>query len=124
MLWGSSAKLLWRGLEHEWFRSLELAYRHRAGKPGDELHLDATVGLHLNPKWMILGQGFGTFAVAGAGGSYTVANSSDYSLVKLQLSAVRKINERWSLQVGGFTNTWGENTGAGSGGMVALWANF
>lgn len=103
------------------FINLEAAYRKRMGDPGDQLRLDATLGVTLNERWQILPQLSVINTTGGRSPLYTQNTEDDYDLVKPQFSAVYRFNETVALQAGAFTHLSGNNTGAGGGGMLSLW---
>jgi hypothetical protein len=53
--------------------------------------------------------------------AFTESASNDYNLVRLQLSAVYAFTPTISVQVGGFSDVDGKNTGEGNGALLALW---
>jgi protein XagA len=107
------------------FGNFEVAYRYRSGTSSDEIRLDPSLGYNYTDKILLLGQVFSTWS-AGNGSNKLLAltNSEDYDLVKLQASGVYKVNNGLSLQVGAFSNIYGENTGAGSGVLFGIWQDF
>ncbi len=105
--------------------NLEVAYRKRMEEPSDEFRFDTSVGLNLTDNYMILGQVFNVYSLGDIGNQkFITVNSFDYSLSKVQLSAVKKLSERLSLQLGVYKNIWGRNTGKGGGILVSLWKKF
>lgn len=111
------------GYDH--YVSADAGYRHRFGDPADQASFDITLGTHLTSQWMILTQLFNTFAInAPDNPIFTGLGEDDYTLNKLQLSALYRFNERYAVQVGGFSHLHSENTGGGGGGLLALWISF
>ena len=108
------------------FDNVEVAYRKRFSNPGDEVRVDGTLGGHINDQWMVLAQIFTTFSAdsSSGGADFSNTNSTDFDLIKLQLSAVKEISDRTSLQFGAFSHVDGENTGAGGGLLLSLWVHF
>lgn len=107
------------------FAALDTQYRHRFASPKDQVNLAATVGISVTPQWMILPQAFATLRTASpASAGFTQSSGDDYNLYKLQLSAVYKINAGTSLQLGGFSNIDGKNTGTGEGVLISVWKTF
>lgn len=111
------------GQQH--FANLDAGYRHRFGSPNDQWKLAATAGFSLNPQWMLLPQFFMTRRVdAPAGAAFTQSSGDDYNQHKLQFSVVYRLDERWSLQAGAFTELKGRNIGDANGAIVSVWQNF
>lgn len=109
------------------FWNLEGAFRFRDEEPADEVRLDATLGYHLLPDWLILAQFFGIRGLRNgspisSGGNPTL--ETDYDLYKGQLSVVYDIVPSVRLQVGYTRDLAGLNTGAGHGAVFALWFKF
>lgn len=107
------------------FASASLGYRKRFGEPDDQVRLTLAAGSWIWPKFMVMGQAFGTWGI-GSGGQAVFTNfgSDDYDLVKLQLSGVYRFNENLALQMGGFRNVYARNSGEGGGVLMALWWRF
>ncbi len=107
------------------FNNLEVAYRKRFSSPADELRIDMTAGIRPYEDWMVMAQLFSTFAVNGDNDTdLRLVNSNDFDLVKAQLSIVKPIDDALSLQFGLFEHVDGNNTGAGGGFLLSLWAHF
>jgi len=107
------------------FSNFELAYRYRAGEPGNQIKFDATIGLKQNDNLMFVLQSFNSLAVTSPEvNSFNSVNSTDYDLSKIQISAVSKISPDKSVQLGVFKDVWGKNTGSGGGILLSLWSSF
>jgi hypothetical protein len=52
------------------FIDLQAGYRTRSGDPADEIRADATLGLRIAPRWLLMAQSFNTFGVARWSGPY------------------------------------------------------
>lgn len=98
------------------FAGLEAGYRLRSGL-ADEYRFDATLGLHLNQKWMLLAQSFNIFARQD---NLFAAKRSH----KLQTSAVWRFDPRWALQLGVYHLPAGRNARRESGALMAVWRRF
>lgn len=108
------------------FLDLDAGYRHRFGRPHDQVNLSATAGIGLTSQLMLMPQLFATYrtAVPAATSGFLQSASNDYNLTRLQVSAVYKLTNDLSLQVGGFTTLDGRNTGGGSGALFGIWKSF
>ncbi len=110
---------------HNHYLSAEAAYRKRFGGPADQFRVDVTLGLRPAENWLILPQIFTTWRVnAPSGAAFTQSGQDDYDLVKAQLSAVYEFSDNMGIQLGGFSHVRARNTGAGGGGLLALWKRF
>lgn len=121
------ARLLWlrsfRLLEHDWFVDLQGGYRHRF-IGGDawrrqastgEILFDATLGLHLTPRVMLLAQNLSVFAVSGAEGA---------SSHKAQLSLAYRLSKSWTLQAGAMATYAGDRAWREKAVMLGVWRSF
>ncbi|WP_339872702.1 hypothetical protein [uncultured Brevundimonas sp.] len=93
------------------FVDLQAARRIRDGLP-DEARADATVGVHLNKDWMVLGQMFGG-----------VADDSGPRWLNVETSVVRRLGSL-SVQAGWRQTVAGRETPAAGGVILALWRRF
>ncbi len=120
-LYGTSFQFI----EQYHYVNLELAYRRKFEKPQDEIRFDATLGFKPKPDILLLAQIFSIFSVDTANvASFQNANSTDFDLTKLQLSAVKDLSETMSVQLGIFRNLRGRNTGSGGGVLLSVWLKF
>jgi hypothetical protein len=107
------------------FTDISALYRYRFGDPENQVNITATLGLGLSERWMLMPQVFATYRTDKPDvAAFTQSSGDDYNLVKLQLSAVYKLNDKTSLQFGGFADVDGNNTGVGRGILFSLWRNF
>jgi hypothetical protein len=107
------------------FAELELGQRARFGDPKNQYIANASIGSNVAQDWKIIAQSFNTIrAGSNAGAAFTQSSGDDYTLNKLQLSAVYKVNEQVSLQGGGYHVLDGKNTGSGEGLIFAVWTKF
>jgi hypothetical protein len=102
------------------FVDFELAQRFRSGGPPNEFRADATFGLQVAPRWLLLAQSFNVMS-EGAGTSVLFPS---YEYYKLQLSAVYSLSPTWSVQGGGFTTFAGRNALQENGILVGVWHRF
>jgi len=122
---GVSAGYSFSFLGQHHFVALDLQQRHRFGSPHDQFRANETLGIGLSDRWMILGQSFITLRQDKPSiVTFTQSPNDDYGLLKLQLSAVYKIDNDLSLQAGAFDNVVGSNVGAGRGVLLSAWKSF
>lgn len=119
---GAEARLLvgrgFDGWGEGGFIEAQTGYRWRAGEDADEARLDLTVGWRPSRRWTGLLQGFSAWSMA----EPTALRPYDHH--RVQLSAVRRINERWSFQIGGFRTVAGRNVIAEQAGFISLWRRY
>lgn len=101
------------------FVNAEVGYRLRTEDPPDEIHADLTLGVEVLPKTQILMQSFNEVST-GAG----AAGFRAFEQHQGQLSVVRELDARWSIQVGGFGTLFRRNQNSAYGGLVAIWRRF
>lgn len=107
------------------FIDTSVGYRHRLGAPKDQIKFTATTGFSLFEDWVFLSQLYVTRRTGSpANTTFTQSSGDDYDQTKLQLSAVYKLSDAWSLQAGAFTNLEGKNIGNGKGALFSIWRNF
>ena len=85
--------------------NLQVAQRFRFGDPPDEFRFDATFGLFVAPKWLLLAQSFNV--ISEGAGRNVLFPAYDYE--KLQLSVIYSVTNTLALQFGGFTTFSGRN---------------
>ena len=108
------------GREH--FVDFGTQYRRRFGSPNDQVKFSGTLGINSGGRWMLMPQVFSTYRTAvRAAAPFTQSPADDYNLTRLQLSTVYTLSDSVSLQLGGFHDASGKNTGAGNGVIFALW---
>jgi hypothetical protein len=81
--------------------------------------IDATLGLWLAPKTLAMFKSYNTVSGGGGQAPYTF-----YRVHKLELSVVRRITNRWSVQIGAFVSPFGRNIVVEQGIGTALWYRF
>jgi protein XagA len=101
------------------FVDLEVAQHQRGDGAPNEFRADATLGVQVAPRWMVLAQ---SFNVVSEGSGSPVFGSYEY--FKLQLSAVYALTPSWSLQGGGFTTYAGTNSLQENGAIFGIWYRF
>ena len=107
------------------FIGIDTQYRYRFGPQRDQLKLTATAGFHMSERWMVMPQLFRTYRVSTPSvTTYTNSSADDYNATRLQLSGVYSLNDATSLQLGGFDDVNGKNTGHGKGVLLAIWKKF
>ncbi len=102
----------WRG--RSVFAEAQLARVFRSRLP-DETRLDATLGVHLAPRWLLLAQTY-------AGRSDAETYRSRYQ--KAELSVVRELGADWRVQAGWRATIAGREAAADAGPVMALWRRF
>lgn len=112
---------------HWGYWDLQLAYRFRDEEPADEIKLEATLGVSLSARWLVIGQFFGTVGLRN-GTSVRIGNNPtidpNYDLYKAQLSVVYDLTKSVRLQLGYVRDLAGRNTGAGDAALLAVWFRF
>jgi hypothetical protein len=106
---------------------VELAYRFRDEEPADEIKLDATLGMSLSERWLVIGQFFGTRGLRN-GTPIRIRNNPtidiNYDLYKAQLSIVYQLTQNVRLQAGYVRDLAGRNTGAGEAALLSVWFRY
>jgi protein XagA len=102
------------------FFDLEAAERVRTEGAPSEFRFDATLGVRVLPRWMLLAQSFNVIS-EGAG---SPVYGGSYEYYKLQLSALYALTPTWSLQGGAFTTYAGRNALQENGLIFGLWHRF
>lgn len=95
------------------FFEAQVARLNRSGLP-DETHLDLTLGLKPDDRWMLLAQ-----AYAGQADRDPVSPL----WLKLEVSAVRRVGD-WRLQAGWRQSVAGRDSPAEAGPVFAVWRSF
>lgn len=113
-LWGHGFSLS----ERSAFIEGQLAYRFRSGGAPDEQRFDFTSGLELTPRLQLLGQ---SFYIKADGAQFPLR---DYESLKLQGSAVVRLSNGQSVQLGGFQTVIGRDIIKESGVFAALWTPY
>ena len=101
------------------FIDAQAGYRLRTEGPPSEFRGDLTLGVAWTPRAQILLQSFNVVA-NGAG----APGFSQWESHKGQLSLVYALDDRWSVQVGGFATLYRRNTNSEFGALVAVWRRF
>ena len=102
------------------FFDVEVAERVRTAGYPSEFRVDATLGVNVLPRWMLLAQ---SFNVISEGAGISIFGGS-YEYYKLQLSAVYELTPTWSLQGGGYVTYAGENALQENGLIFGVWHRF
>jgi hypothetical protein len=102
------------------FFDLEVAERVRTAGAPSEFRADATIGVKVLPRWLLLAQSFNVLS-EGAGDPIF---GGSYEYYKLQLSALYSLTPTWELQGGGFTTYAGRNAIQENGLIFGLWHQF
>lgn len=113
----------WLGRSH--YAEAELGYRLRGGESGNQVLAKATVGLSVASDLLLLPQVAQTWRTQSpAMPGFTQSPRDDYSLTRLQLSAVYRLSDTQAVQAGVFRHVEGRNAGAGGGALIAWWQEF
>ena len=115
LLYGTNFRLFRR----EGYVDLEMAERWIRRPRPNEVALDATVALWISPRYLIQFQSFNTIA-----GSSSTSPYEYYRQHKLQLSMLRRLTPRWSLQSGAFISPAGQNIVQEQGVVAQLWYRY
>lgn len=102
------------------FFDLEAAERIRTAGAPSEFRFDATFGVQILPRWMVLAQSFNV--VSEGSGIPLYGGSYDYE--KLQVSAVYAVTPAWSVQGGAYTTYAGQNALQENGLILGVWHRF
>ena len=97
------------------FADLQLAHRWRDRLP-DEQRLEGAVGVHLNPRYTVMGQVY-------AGKTLPVEAEHQSRWNTYEIGVVRHWND-WSAQAGWRAVVSGRNVNAGDGPIFAVWRRF
>lgn len=103
---------VWRG--RSTFVEVQAARVWRSNLP-DETRLDATLGVHFGPRWLVLSQVY-----AGRADGETFRSE----WLKTELSVVRELGGDWRLQAGWRATAYGREAPADHGPVLALWRRF
>lgn len=114
LLYGSGFRL-W---DKNGFVNFEAGYRRLSHPRPDQSPLDLTIGLWLNPRWMVMAQSFNL--VSGPATPPYVHFRSH----KFEASTVVRLTRRLSLQAGAFFSPAGRNTLDERGLCVSIWSDF
>ena len=101
------------------FLDAQAGYRLRTQGPPGEYHADLTLGVSVTARAQIMAQAFNTIS-NGAGAPGFAAWESHIG----QISVVYALDDKWSLQLGGFGTLIRRNTNSEYGGLLAVWRRF
>lgn len=103
-----------------WFLDLQAGYRTRSGDPADELRFDATLGVRIAPRWLILAQSFNTIGLERWKGPYALRQR----IHKLQGAALFDLTERLTVYGAVFATPIGKDAMDERGGSVGIGYRF
>jgi hypothetical protein len=110
---------------HTAFWSLGGAYRYRTGAPADQIRSDATLGVDLTHRFMVMTQFFGITGLRN-GQPFQIGENpnaqSDFDLYKGQVSLVTRVGPHTRIQLGWNDTLAGRNTGRGQ--TYLMWQDF
>jgi hypothetical protein len=98
------------------FADLEIAQRFSVGPQPSEFRADATLGVWVTPRWLLMAQSFNVVSEGSGNPPFT-----SYDYCKFQLSAVYAVTPALSLQLGGVTTYAGSNALQENGLVVGAW---
>jgi hypothetical protein len=101
------------------FIDAEAGYRLRTQGPPSEWKADLTLGVDLTSRAQVLFQSFNTIS---QGPGYNGFPS--WEAHKGELSVVYALDDKWSVQVGGFGMLWRRSATSEYGAVVAVWRKF
>ncbi len=101
------------------FVDFSAGYRLVGDGAPDEGHFDATLGLYVTPKLLLMAQSFNTISGASHNPLFP-----QWAQSKAQLSLVYSLTPLWRAQVGVYTTLAGENAYRENGALLALWRKF
>ncbi len=127
--WDAELRMLsgysFRAFNNEYhYVNVEAGYRKRFERPSDEFFFDATLGFRYTEDWQLLGQVFYTKSLDVGKSGLSLVSNRDYSLTKAQVSVIKRLSDKYSVQVGAFSHLRGKNTGTGEGMLLSIWADF
>ncbi|MFG1420424.1 hypothetical protein [Roseixanthobacter liquoris] len=88
------------------FLDLELAQRLRFGAPPDEWRADATLGVRIAPRWLVLAQSFNVMSEGAGEAPYFDAS---YEYYKLQVGVMYDVSESFAVQASVVTTYFARN---------------
>ena len=109
------------------FWDTQAGFRYRIGAPADQIRTDATVGIDLTKRLMVLGQFFGIIGLRNGEPLSITTNpnaQSDFDLYKCQLSMVARLTAGTRIQLGWNDAFAGRNAGRGQSIIFAVWKRF
>ncbi len=109
----------WGGEGRGFWIDGQAGYRLRFDEYPEETRLDATFGVRASPGWTLMAQSFSVWREA-----ETTLDLPESRSHKAQLSVVRRINDTWSVQLGGYGAYAGRNVVEERAGFAALWMRF
>ncbi len=115
-LYGIGTQLPWNMTG---FATAEIAFRGRIGNAADEVRVDIGFGLRPLPHWLLMLQSFSNLGLRN-----NSRGGADYSVSKLQATAVYEFNPTWALALGYIRDVAGRRVPLGQGAVLALWYRY
>ena len=109
----------WGGERRGVFVEGQVGYRWRTDDDPNETRLDATLGVRATADWMLIGQSFSTWSDGDS-----LATQRAFRSHKAQFSVVRRVNDAWSVQLGGFGTYAGRNVVDERAAFASVWRRF
>lgn len=104
------------------FIDSSLEYRHRTGRPSDQVRGKLVLGYKPYEKWIFMLENQAIYRLHKQNTEYEYRNAGmNYDLWKTQLSAAYQITPKYAVQFGGFYDVYSRNTGQGAGVLFSIW---
>lgn len=120
LLYGQSGRTGRYLFDLEYFSSLEAGLRARSNGAADQWRADAAFGVRFREHYQLIGQSINSISLREAEAS----DAGSFDLYKAQVSLVRDLPERVSVQVGAAHEYAGRNISAGDTLFIAIWSRF
>lgn len=101
------------------FADTQLAYRHRGGGAPDEIRLDMTYGIDLDPDWTLMTQSLTVAAIGNARAPF-----QQFVSQKMQVSLRWQFAEDRHVEFGGLRTMSGVQTVRETGAFISFWTSF
>jgi len=99
-------------------------YRIRDSQLQNQWHADAALGVGILQSWTIIPSVHSVFAAQKQTQNFSQTGDLDYDLIKAEIAANYRFNEKRSLQIGVFNHVWGRQTGNGYGISLGIAQKF
>lgn len=120
LLYGRSGRLGKTLRDLEYFSSVETGLRARSNDAADQWRADAAVGVRFRKHYQLIGQSINSISLRRAEDS----DPSAFDLYKAQISLLRDLPGKISVQLGASREYAGRNISAGDTLFIAIWSRF